>query len=358
MRRKLGRLLVVAAASVVLLSGSADAQDAGLPSDEVTVVMTNVEPFVVNDDGRADGFYAEVWDEVAEDLGINYDIVWVDSFGELLETVRAGGADVAVAPLAPTAEREAVFDFTSAVISSGPQLGYHERIEGSTNILRAFLNRQVLFLLLGALVVLVIIGHAIWLAERKLHEEDGDFDRNYLEGIWDGLWWSTVTATTVGYGDKTPKSRTGRALALFTMIFSLFLMGGLVSQVTEVLASNRVQEPFTDLASLDRPVGVVEGTTFALYAEAEGATVVGYPNQTAVFEAASSGEIDAVIGNPFSLSVVGPDHGIVPTGSVFYEEFETFGVAQDSPWREPINQSLANLQASGEIQEIISRWID
>jgi ABC-type amino acid transport substrate-binding protein len=284
-------------------------------------------------------------------------VIWVDSFGQLLETVAAGDADVAVAPLAPTAEREPDFDFTSAVISSGPQLGYHERVEETTNILWAFLNRQVLFLLLGAMVVLVVIGHAMWFAERKLHEDEGDFDRNYFEGIWDGLWWSTVTATTVGYGDKTPKSRLGRALALFTMIFSLFLVGGLVSQVTEVLASNRVQEPFTDLASLDRAVGVVEGTSFAAYVDAAGATTISFPNQTAVFEAAAAGEIDAVLGNPYALRAVGPKYGIVPTGEVFYEEFETLGLAQGSPWREPINRSLARLQASGEVQEIVSRWL-
>ena len=38
---------------------------------------------------------------------------------------------------------------------------------------------------------------------------------------------------------------------------------------------------------------------------------------------------------------------------VLYEEFETFGLAQGSVWREPINQVLAELQSSGEIAEII-----
>jgi polar amino acid transport system substrate-binding protein len=344
---------------VALLPGLAAGQDAEVPAESLTVVMTDSEPFVTNDDGRADGFYAEIWNDVARDLGVNYDVIWVDSFSALLETVAAGDADVAVAPLTPTAEREALFDFSSAVIGSGPQLGYHERNEGTTSIIRAFLNRQVLFILLVAVVALVIIGHVMWFAERNLHEEDGDFDRNYFEGIWDGLWWSTVTATTVGYGDKTPKSRTGRALALVTMMLSLFLVGGLVSQVTTVLSANRVVEPFDSIETLgETTVGVVEGTSFAAYVEAEGAQVRAYPSQTAVFEAAAAGEVDAVVGNPFALTVVGPRYGIVSTGEVLYEEFETFGLAQDSAWREPINQALARLQASGEVQEIVTRWVD
>ena len=352
MKRTLATLLLAIA---VLLPTSARAQDIAPPDDNLTVVMTEIEPFVTLDNGRADGFYAKIWD----DVGVDYDVIWVDSFGEVLEAVESGRADVAVAPLAATAAREAQFDFSSTVISSGPQLGYHERIEKSTNIVRAFLSRRVLFLLLGAFVILVLIGHGMWLAERKLHGEDGDFNRRYVEGIWDGLWWSTVTATTVGYGDVTPKSRTGRALALLTMLFSLFLVGGLVSQITEVLAANRVEEPFTDLPSLgSRTVGVVDGTSFADYIESEGGTVRGYPNQLAVFEAARDGQIDAVVGNPFALQVVGPRFGVVPTGDVLYEEFETFGLAQDSPWREPINQSLARLQADGDVQEIVARWVE
>lgn len=86
-------------------------------------------------------------------------------------------------------------------------------------------------------------------------------------------------------------------------------------------------------------------------------TTVGFDSQPELFEAAERGEIDLVIANPFALAVVGPEHGVSPVGSVLYEEFETFGLAQDSPWREPINQSLADLQASGEIEEIVARWL-
>ncbi len=65
-----------------------------------------------------------------------------------------------------------------------------------------------------------------------------------------------------------------------------------------------------------------------------------------------------MVSNPFALVAVGPDHGVVPVGSVLYEEFETFGLTQDSPWREPINQVLADLQASGEVEEIVDRWMN
>lgn len=336
------------------------------PSQTVTVVMTDMEPFVMADgpDPEAadpDGFYAEIWDAVADDLEVDYEVVWVDTFGELLPTLDTGAAQIAIAPIAPTAEREAIYDFSSAVISSGPQLGYHERIENHASIFRALLDWRVLQILLIAAIGLIVLAHVMWLLERNRPGEDGaegDFHPTYLRGVWDGVWWSTVTATTVGYGDKAPRSSAGRAVALVTMLLSLFLVGAFVSQVTDVLAENRAFAPFDDIESLDdRMVGVVADTSFADFLVGEGARTKAFPNQEAVFEAAGSGEIDAVLANPFALSEVGPRHGLVSVGDVLYEEFETFGLAQDSPWREPINQALARLQASGEVEEIIQRWL-
>merc|ERR1712216_705028 len=57
-----------------------------------------------------------------------------------------------------------------------------------------------------ALQMILLIGlaaHLIWFFER-LHNPA--FPRRYLAGIDDAMWFSAVTMTTVGYGDKTPTS--------------------------------------------------------------------------------------------------------------------------------------------------------
>ena len=339
-------------------SSQAIDQEIDPPSDQVTVVMTEFEPFVSNDDGRADGFYAEIWDTVADDLDIDYDVIWVDSFSDLLTAIDNGDAEIAIAPLTPTAEREVRFDFTSAVISSGPQLGYHERLIEQRSLLGALFSGAVRQILFAALAGLIILAHLIWFVERDKDDEDGDFHPAYVNGIWDGLWWATVTVTTVGYGDKAPRSIRGRLIALLAMLLSLFLVGAFVSQVTDVLSERRADAVVSSLDDLgDRKVGAIAGSSFAAYVEGEGASTVGYDSQTALFEAVDSGAVDIIVTNPFALTAVGVKHGVVPTGTVLYEEFETFGLAQGSAWREPINQSLADLQASGEVEEIVTRWM-
>lgn len=343
------------------LGSAADAQTfIDPPSDDLTVVMTEFEPFVVNSNGRADGFYAEIWDLTADELGVDYDVIWVDSFAELLTSVDAGEAEVAVAPLSPTAEREARYDFSSSVISSGPQLGYHERIAVQRSLIGALASRAVRQILLFAVLGLTVLAHLIWLVERDRDDEEGqDFHPSYLRGIWDGFWWATVTVTTVGYGDKAPRSVPGRIIALLAMLLSLFLVGAFVSQVTDILQERRDDAVISSLSDArDTPVGAIAGSSFAAYVESQGVEVVGYDSQTELFEAVGDGEVDVIVTNPFALASVGPDYGVRATGSVLYEEFETFGLAQDSPWREPINQVLAELQAAGEFEQIVDRWIN
>ena len=58
----------------------------------------------------------------------------------------------------------------------------------------------------------------------------------------DALWWSVVTVTTVGYGDKYPVTTGGRVVATILMITGI----GLLSVVTANIASYLVGKDATD----------------------------------------------------------------------------------------------------------------
>lgn len=47
-------------------------------------------------------------------------------------------------------------------------------------------------------------------------------------GFWEALYWGGTTTTTTGYGDISPKTAWGRAIALFAMHVSIFLISPLV----------------------------------------------------------------------------------------------------------------------------------
>lgn len=62
----------------------------------------------------------------------------------------------------------------------------------------------------------------------------GGITIHFVEGmtVFDGIWWSFVTATTVGYGDISPSTPAGRVIAAILMIVGIGLIGSLTSTIT------------------------------------------------------------------------------------------------------------------------------
>lgn len=52
-----------------------------------------------------------------------------------------------------------------------------------------------------------------------------------------GIWWSFVTATTVGYGDTYPVTTSGKFLAVFLMLTGIGFVGTLTSTITSFFLS-------------------------------------------------------------------------------------------------------------------------
>jgi voltage-gated potassium channel len=64
---------------------------------------------------------------------------------------------------------------------------------------------------------------------------------HYVEGmsVADGIWWAFVTASTVGYGDISPRSFYGRMIAMVLMLVGI----GLIGSITSTLTSYFLQRP-------------------------------------------------------------------------------------------------------------------
>ena len=62
----------------------------------------------------------------------------------------------------------------------------------------------------------------------------------------DALWWSFVTATTVGYGDLSPASGAGRIIACCLMLVGIGLIGSLTSTITSFFLRDTSKEPSSD----------------------------------------------------------------------------------------------------------------
>ena len=84
------------------------------------------------------------------------------------------------------------------------------------------------YLIVTGFMLSIIFGLLIWFAERW---RNTDFSKIY-HGIFTGLWFATVTVTTVGYGDIAPKSVIGKLLTMTWMVSGIIFTAILTSTIT------------------------------------------------------------------------------------------------------------------------------
>lgn len=87
---------------------------------------------------------------------------------------------------------------------------------------REKLSKYIIYILL--IVYLVLIYFLVQL-------EAGQNNAN-IKDYWDGLWYTVITLTTVGYGDFYPVTPEGKILSLVIVLSSLGLLGYLIGNVT------------------------------------------------------------------------------------------------------------------------------
>lgn len=64
-----------------------------------------------------------------------------------------------------------------------------------------------------------------------------------IDEYHDALWWSIVTATTVGYGDLSPETALGRVIAVILMLFGIGLIGMVTASIaTYFIGQDREKE--------------------------------------------------------------------------------------------------------------------
>ena len=67
-------------------------------------------------------------------------------------------------------------------------------------------------------------------------ENDEEFPRSFLIGWYEGFWWAFISMTTVGYGDKAPRSYVGRLYSLAWITIGIIAYGTLTGIVYNEVA--------------------------------------------------------------------------------------------------------------------------
>ena len=123
--------------AVTLLPASAHSQG-GSDAPDVLLVGTIFAPpaSMKSTDGQWEGLSIELWQRVAQKLGVQYELQEYRSIGEISEAVKKGELDVVIA-VAVTKQRELFMDFSNPYLRSGSAIAVAAENTGSSWLLVA-----------------------------------------------------------------------------------------------------------------------------------------------------------------------------------------------------------------------------
>ncbi|MEM7115854.1 MAG: glycine betaine/L-proline ABC transporter substrate-binding protein ProX [Chloroflexota bacterium] len=321
-------------------------------------------PFVIYDINTREytGFSIELWKLIAREADLEYELYGVNTLAKLLDEVERGAADAATAGIGITEQREGVLDFSHAYFESGLQIMIAAEERGLwgdslASLTRAIFSPQLFEVLSILMLCLLIAAHIMWFSERHINE---DFSESYWPGIWEAFWWSAVTATTVGYGDKTPKTIPGRIIGLIWMFSGLFVLASFTASIATTFAINEVNTHITGPDDLPgKRVATIERSTAEGYLTRQGIRPVLFEHEDDAYEALVNDEVDAIVYDaPVLQHHVTLDEGktVQLAGVVFQEQPHGVAISQNPELREQINRALLRLIESGEYAALYHEW--
>lgn len=106
------------------------------------------------------------------------------------------------------------------------------------NVMHGFRRVAPELAVVGFVAVIVLLTSSL-----AMFEFEHDAQPQVFTHMWDALWWSLATLTTVGYGDVVPVTVGGRLVAMTTMVIGIGIFGTFISLVgSSFLTTMREEE--------------------------------------------------------------------------------------------------------------------
>ena len=322
------------------------------------IAIKEIEPFVFIDGDKYSGFSIDIWREIALIADIPYEYITVETVTDQIEAVANEQADAGIAAISMTAEREEVLDFSYPYFDSGLLIMTSSSSTSQlATMIQIIFSKAFLSSFAVLMVLILIVGHIIWLFERR---HNPDFPKSYFSGVWEGVWWSAVTVTTVGYGDRTPRAMAGRLLGLFWMFAGLLVITNFIATVTSELTVNQLQSSINGVKELPgKRTVTVEGSTAAQYLIEHRLAFTTVTDIEEAFAQLERKEVDAIVYDaPVLLYyIVTSEHSNLRIASPIFNK-ETYGIALplNSSYEDDINRALLILNENGAYERIYNKW--
>jgi ABC-type amino acid transport substrate-binding protein len=336
-----------------------EARTAEERTDVLLVGVRAAPPFAMREGEDWSGLSIRAWEASAAALGLSYRYrpAGLDA---VLDGLADGRLDVGLGAYTVTAEREQRLDFSHPFHTSGFGLAVRaEPQAGWLSVAGRFLSLDFLKVALSLGALLLLFGALVWVFERRANPDE--FDARVGPGLGAGFWWAAVTMTTVGYGDKSPRSLGGRVVALVWMFAAIIVISSFTAAITSSLTVNQLGSGVEGLDDLDNSrIGTLPESASDEWLAANGYRTAGHATLDDALDALAAGEVRGVLYDAplivHALSRRDDDRiRLLP------QRIERLDYAivfpDDSELREPVNRALLETMRTASWQAALERYV-
>jgi ABC-type amino acid transport substrate-binding protein len=354
--RSIGRR-TAALALATIIAATASAQEAPLK-----VAVYDAPPYGhVEPDGSISGVSVDLWRRAAEALGRDYRLIPVGHMQALIDGVEQNAYDAAIGAITITPERLAHVDFSYPAHRSGVAVAVRKE-GGPFAALRTYASvvAELSPLIAVTVGLLAAMGVAMWIAEKPKRAPTHE---SAVASLREGIYWAVVTMTTVGYGDKTPKTNSGRMIAILWMLASLALVSILSTTIVSKMTADRVANarPRVEADLVGKRLAAVAHSSGAEFLDERRLRYQPFDDLPSALAALARGEADAVVNSVGALhyAVVRQfSSEIEPPQGVLAPAFMAFALPPGSALKKPLDRVLIEITASAEWRRIEASYFD
>jgi ABC-type amino acid transport substrate-binding protein len=345
----------------VLSATTGNAQDKNDVAPKLVVATMDFPPFSMKTPvGEWEGLSIELLRLVARDLNVDIELRKFSRVDQIKNAIA--NSEVDLTPVASvTGDLESILDFSNPYYRSGSAIAVQVQGDGSKLFRLAEGLFSIEFLKVVVLLVLLwfIAGLLVWLFEKQQDIEM--FSDKFFTGIGHGIWWAAVTMTTVGYGDKAPRTFAGRTVAIVWMFTSILLISSFTAAITTTLTVGELKgkvRGFYDLPSV-RVGSLTHSQIVEQLAKNE---IFAWPFKSIDegLQALAEDEIDAFVYDEVILKHLvktqypGQLHVLADTFNHYYV---SMALPPGSQLREPLNRALLRVMTQNEWQRIVALYL-
>jgi polar amino acid transport system substrate-binding protein len=345
-------------AALLLLLCAATQAVAQPSSAPIKAAVYLTPPFVMQSGDSFTGFTWDLWQQIAADLKLNYEMRPVGTISELLQLVRDQQVDVAVANLTITAARFSQMDFSQPYFDAGLRIMIDEDRHSSLGSLFTGLRDSGHLRIYAWIALLMVVATIVLtLIDRRWHPE---FPEKWREGFAESFYHvmsvtmngSTAHRNLLGWG--------GRILGALWLACGVGVVAYVTSSITSVMTVATITHQINSLSDLGgKHVGVLAGSTGETFCRAAMLDVQSFDTMEQMIDALLKGQVSALVRDAPVLEWYDNAHPELPiteVGPVFMPEKYGFALPTGSTLTRPISEAILRMKDDGTLDRLRTKY--